>query len=298
MTTTLCKTASALAVALLAAALPAHAATIGNYHVMPMPEAREALAKEAQAAQQTAGQMNYYGGSVFSNVKVASVMWGSNVSSTISKAIPGFSKALVNSTFVDPMSQYDTNLTGINGQPGTNQHIARGTYLGQTVIVPKNTSKTLTDLDIQNELTYQIGAGKLPPNDLNTLYMIYFPASIKIKLDGSTSCVAFGAYHSALYTQMNPANVFYAVEPDCRLGLANITIAASHEFAEAMTDNIPTPGSSPAFPQAWNNSTGYEVADLCSGSGKLSNGTKSWTVTQYYLNTTGACSKTSNYTSP
>ena len=56
-------------------------------------------------------------------------------------------------------------------------------------------------------------------------------------------------------------------------------------------------GSSPAYPQAWNNSTGYEVADLCSTSGKLSAGTKSWTVTQYYLNTTAACSK-GNYTSP
>jgi len=241
--------------------------------------------------------VNYYGGSVFANVKVVSVMWGSGVSSKISKAIPAFSAALVNSTYVDPMSQYDTFLTGINGQPGTNQHIARGSYLGQKVITPLHTAKTLTDLDIQAELTAQIAAGALPANDLNTLYMVYFPASVKIVLQGSTSCVAFGAYHSALYSQPDPANVFYTVEPDCKLGLANITIAASHEFAEAMTDNIPTPGSSPAYPQAWNNSTGYEVGDLCSTNGKLTAGAKSWTVTQYYSNTAGRCS-TGNYTSP
>jgi len=298
MTPTLCRKLISLAVAAVAAtALPVHAEKVGKYHVMPMPEQREALAAQAQAGAATTTEL-YYGGSVFSNVKVVSVMWGSNVSSTISKAIPGFSKALVNSTFVDQMAQYDTvGITGVNGQPGTNQQIKRGTYLGQKVITPKNTNKTLSDTDIQNELLYQISAGALPANDLNTLYMIYFPSSIKITLDGSTSCVGFGAYHEAVYSQVNANNVFYSVEPDCRLGLTNITIAASHEFVEAMTDNIPTPGSNPAYPQAWNTSTGYEVADLCSGSGKLTSGTKSWTVTQYFLNSTHACSK-GNYVSP
>ncbi len=291
--TLLARFAPVLAAALLAAtATPA--ALAGTPHAMPLPEARADLAARAQAA---GGPLNYYGGSVFGNVKVASVMWGTGVSTKISNAIPGFSAALVNSTFVDAMSQYDTFLTGINGQPGTNQHIARGTYLGQTVITPHNTARTLTDVDIQNELLLQIQGGHLPPADLNTLYMIYFPANIRIKLDGSTSCVGFGAYHSSVYAQVNAANVFYTVEPDCKSGLANITIAASHEFVEAMTDNIPTPGSNPAYPQAWNNATGYEAADLCGGSGKLTKGAKSWTVTQYWLNTTGRCS-TGNYTSP
>ena len=298
MKTTFHTLTSALVATLVAAALPAHAAKIGNHHVMPMPDAREALAAKAQdAATAATGQEKYYGGTVFTNVKVVSVMWNKKVSTTISSAIPDFSKALVNSTYIDQMSQYDTNLTAVNGMPGTNQHIGRGTYLGQFVLVPKNTNKTLTDADIQAELNYQIAQGKLPANDLNTLYMIYFPSNIKIKLDGSTSCVAFGAYHEATFSQINPSNVFYSVEPDCGLGLTNITIAASHEFAEAVTDNIPTPGSSPAYPQSWNNTTGYEVADLCSTSGKLSAGSKSWTVTQYYLNTTAACSK-GNYTSP
>jgi hypothetical protein len=284
----------ALAAAALAAALPAHAAKIGSYHVFPMPDQRVALAGLAQAA---GGPELYYGGSVFSNVKVVSVMWSTSVSSTIKNAIPGFSAALVNSTYVDQMSQYDTFLTGVNGQPGTNQHIARGTYLGQKVITPQNTATKLTDAQVQAELQYQISIGALPPADLNTLYMIYFPRKITITLDGSRSCVSFGAYHEAVYSQINAANVFYSVEPDCGLGLSNITVAASHEFAEAMTDNIPTPGSSPAYPQAWNNSTGYEVGDLCSTNGKLTAGTKSWTVTQFWSNTKNACS-TGNYTSP
>jgi len=284
----------AAASALITLAQPAQAGEARR--VMPMPQARAALAAQAQA-QAAGGPVNYYGGPVIGNVKVVSVMWGTGVSSTISKAIPGFSQALVNSSFVDQMSQYDTTGPGINGMPGTQQHIARGSYLGQKVITPKNTAKTLTDADIQTELLYQISSGSLPPHDLNTFYMIYFPSAVKIKLDGSTSCLGFGAYHSAVYSQVNDANVFYSVEPDCRMGLGNITVAASHEFVEAMTDAIPTPGSSPAYPQAWNNSTGYEVGDLCSGSGKLTAGSKSWTVTQYWLNSKAACS-TGNYTSP
>jgi hypothetical protein len=42
---------------------------------------------------------------------------------------------------------------------------------------------------------------------------------------------------------------------------------------------------------------GYEIGDLCSGGGQLTAGSKKYSVTQYFLNTTGACS-TANYTSP
>ena len=73
---------------------------------------------------------------------------------------------------------------------------------------------------------------------------------------------------------------------------------ASHEFAEATTDNIPTPGSVPDFPQAWNDVHGFEVGDLCSGfQGSLTDGVNTFEVTQYYLNSTRACS-TGNYQSP
>ena len=287
---------------LLAAALVATAglaagaaqAQSGAYHLMPMPADREAQAALARAS---SGPVNYYGGSVFSNVRVVSVMWGKKVPKSISSVIPAFSAALVNSSYIDQLSQYSTHLTGINGVPGTDQTIARGTYFGQVVIQPKNTATTLTDAQVQAELQGQIAAGKLPANDLNTLYMVYFPSSITITLDGSTSCQQFGAYHEAVDQTMEAGNLFYAVEPDCGGGIGNITFAASHEFAEATTDNIPTPGSNPVFPQAWNNAQGYEIADLCPKNGTLSAGGKSWTVTQVFLNTTQACSK-GNYTSP
>ena len=85
------------------------------------------------------------------------------------------------------------------------------------------------------------------------------------------------------------------MEPECDSGFDYLTFAASHEFAEATTDNIPTPGSVPDFPQAWNDVHGAEVADLCSGfQGSLTDGVNTYEVTQYYLNSTRACS-TGNY---
>ena len=281
----------ALAAAALALAAPAQAEKVGAYHIMPTPEYQARTGRVPQLP--VAGAMQYFGGSVLGNVKMVSVIWGSKVNPTTVAGIPGFSAAIVDSTYVDQMSQYDTDF-----KHGTRQHIKRGTFLGQTQITPKNTSLSLTNEDVVKELKYQIKGGFLPAHDLNTLYMVYFPANITISLDGIVSCRDFGAYHYAsVDTKMKKSNIFYAVEPDCGFNFDTITFIAGHEFAEAMTDNIPTPGSNPAFPQAWNTSDGYEIADLCGGSGKLVAGAKTYSVSQYYLNTTGKCS-TANYTSP
>jgi hypothetical protein len=278
-------------------ALPAQALVHGAYHIFPTAAYKAKLAK--RGVPPPSGDMNYYGGPVFTSSKVVSVMWGSGVSSTIVSTIPGFSGALVNSTYVDQMVEYNTKgAVAINGHKSTKQKIARGTYLGQIQIAPKNQSTSLSDDDVQAEIRHQIKIGVLPAQDLNNLYMIYFPSNVTITLDGLTSCVDFGAYHFAT-NDVKPSrtNIFYAVEPDCQSGINSITFAASHEFAEATTDNLPTPGSFPDFPQAWNDANGFEVADKCGGSGQLTAGSSHWTVTQYYLNSRHGCS-IGNYSSP
>ena len=277
---------------------PGQAAPAGDgaYHMLQTPEQ---MARTGRVPHRGSGEMEYFGGSVFSKVRVVSVLWGSGVNSQTVADAPGFLGALVNSTFVDQMSIYATDLTGVNGHQGTDQTISRGTFFGQVQIAPKNQALTLTDKAVRKEISYQIRAGKLPANDLNTLYMIYFPQDITIKLGKSASCVAFGAYHEAVSSTVTPDNIFYAVMPDCGGGFGYLTFASSHEFAEATTDNIPTPGSHPKYPQAWNTSDGYEIADLCESvaPGILTGGANSYEVTQVYLNTTGACS-TGSYTSP
>lgn len=290
---------AAVIAAIALSAIPAQAFRHGAYHIMPTPEYAAKL-KSQGIVPPPAEVMNYYGGSVFESVKVVNVIWGPNVNPTIVAAVPGLSAALVQSTYLDQMStNYSTKgVKAINGHKSTKQTISRGSYLGQVQITPKNQGTSLTDEDVQKELKYQIKKGNLPARDLQTLYMIYFPANVSINLDGLQSCVDFGAYHFATNDlSLSKKNVFYAVEPDCHSSINSITFAASHEFAEATTDNVPTPGSFPDFPQAWNDSSGYEIGDVCGGSGTLTSSAGHWTVTQYFLNSTGKCS-TGNYTSP
>jgi len=281
----------------VAAAAPACAGEAGTYHILPTPayEARTGRVPQLPPL----GEVEYFGGTVFSSVEVVSVMWGPGVNQTTVADIPDFSSAIVNSTFVDQLSEYSTvGLDGVGGHKGSNQTIGRGTYYGQVQITPKNQSLNLTDEEVQKEIKHQIKIGALPPQGPNMLYMIYFPSDITITLDGLVSCEDFGAYHYATIAHERPTNIFYTVEPDCNAGFGYITYAASHEFAEATTDNIPTPGDDPAFPQAWNTSDGYEIADLCEGdTGTLTDETASYEVTQVYLDDLASCS-TGNYTSP
>ena len=144
----------------------------------------------------------------------------------------------------------------------------------------------------------QIAAGKLPAANLNTLYMIYFPPGITITLGGGQSCSSFGAYHEAVSSTVTPNNVFYGVMPDCGGGFATITVVSSHEFAEAISDAIPTPGTHPAYPQAWNTANGYEIGDLCEGHDTTLTGAgETYTVQEVFTNSTNACA-TGKFTSP
>ena len=244
-----------------------------------------------------AGSELYYGGPVISTVKVVAVMWGSKVNSGVQSGIGGFFTAVTNSTWFDIMAQYATDLKGVDGHPGTNQTIGRGTFESLVVITPHNTATTLTDKAVQKEINLQITKKVLPAEDVNTLYMVYFPPGVTIKLGSAVSCQSFGAYHEGFKSKKN-GSVFYGVMPDCGYSFPDTTSVSSHELAEATTDAFPTPGSNPAYPQAWNTSNGSEIGDLCEGSnGTLTAGSKSYTVQQIYSNQTAACS-TGNYKSP
>lgn len=281
--------AAGAAISALLLAAPSQAK---NAHVYPVHPVKQPVGS---------GDMLYYGGSVFSNVKVVSVIWNKDVLQTTKDQIPLFSQALVDSTYLDQLKEYKTKgVTAVNGHESTNQTINRGTYIGQFQLKPHNKKTTLTDKMVQKELKRQIAEGNLPPSDADTFYMIYFPANIHINNGGGLSCSAFGAYHFATNGRsISKRNVFYSVEPECNGGIGLLTVAASHEFSEALTDNIPTPGSNPDFPQAWNDVQGFEVGDKCEGrNGTLTSSAGHWTVQQEYLNSLHGCSTKTNYTSP
>ncbi|MDD5302467.1 MAG: hypothetical protein PHS14_05090 [Elusimicrobia bacterium] len=215
------------------------------------------------------GNLQYYGGPVISSAKVYAVFWTDKVAAETKAKIGPFYENILDSGYMDWLGEYDTNLTAVNGRPGTGQHIGRGRFMGAITITPANASKKLTDAMLQTELDAQMAAGTLAAADDDTLYMLYFPSGYSITIESAASCSSFCGYHEGFKSARTGGSVFYGVMPACGFGCGGssawdaIALTSSHECLEAVTDPFPTPGSSPAYPQAWNTAGGDEVADLC-----------------------------------
>jgi hypothetical protein len=235
--------------------------------------------------------LQYYGGPVIEHAKVYVVFWGAAADGGLKAQLAPFYANILDSGYMDWLKEYDTNRVAVDGRKGTNQHIGRGTYGGSFTIQPANTSSSLTDADVQHELDAQIAAGKLPPNDGNTLYMTYFPSGVSIDIPGAGgSCSAFCAYHEGFVSPRTGKPVYYGVMPSCGWGCGSETEVSSHECIEAVTDPFPTPGDSPAYPQAWNDAGGQEIADLCeSTSGSVTGHGITSDVTGLWDDSIGGC---------
>lgn len=237
----------------------------------------------------------YFGGPVISEVKVVPVYWSSRVKPAIQNAMDDFYTSYVNSKHMDWLTEYNTNLTAVDGRAGTNQTIHRGTSIAPILMTPNLTAKQVTDEQVQNEIEKQIDSGVLPKPDSNTLYMIHFPQDMQITIEGMQSCFSFGGYHNGA-KNAKYGDLFYSVLPDCAFALddaaslSSTTFVAAHELIEAVTDAYPTPGSSPAYPQAWNANDGSEIADLCQNGGSTLVGAKaSYNISLEWSNSRGLC---------
>src|SRR6185503_1344318 len=91
-----------MAAAVLASTTPAQAWGSGAYHILPLPHYYERTGRLSPGGGD--GPMLYYGGSVFSAVKVVTIIWGDRVNQQTIDKIPKFSADIVNSTYVDQMA--------------------------------------------------------------------------------------------------------------------------------------------------------------------------------------------------
>ncbi len=104
-----------------------------------------------------------------------------------------------------------------------------------------------TDLNqfMNQQIAAAVTAGTIPAPDGNAVYMFYFPPTTTITGIVGTSCTDYGAYHDNQTYSDGTTTIAYAIVPDCASTSANalnsVTVAASHELAEATTD--PTPSS-------------------------------------------------------
>jgi hypothetical protein len=257
----------------------------GHVHVMKMHNTSlDRSLKVSDSAGPAGAQLKYYGGPVLANVKVYAVYWGSSVQ--FQDHINQFYPAVLDSPYFDWLSEYNT----------PTQQIQRGTFGGSVVDTTAPTGSSITDAAIQAEIAKLIDAGKLPANDGNNLYMMYFPPGKNITgpQGAGSSCVQFCAYHGT-FTH-NGSNAYYGVMPDlggscaggCGAGTQqdNTTEVSSHELIEAVTDGAVGLATQVGAPLAWYDQTNGEIGDICNGTAATVNG---FTVQLEWSNKVGKC---------
>jgi hypothetical protein len=270
---------------------------------------RAALAADASA------HLDYFGGRVVSNIQVVQVLYGTGsylpqVSTSSSPSMATFYQGVLNSPYVDWLTEYNTTT---QSGPRSNQTVGRGSFSTQVTITPSaaNNGQTIDDTNIQNELIAQIQAGHLPPpshdaaGNNNTYYAVFFPHGKVITQDGSQSCVVFCAYHGTVASVPGFGEIYYGVHPDMQAGsgcesgcgsspdpFSNYTTVASHELIETITDPEVGLATVVGPPLAWfdpNNNA--EIGDICVGQQATVVGSDNvtYTVQTEFSNDDGGC---------
>jgi len=176
------------------------------------------------------GQIMNHGGSVLKNPVVVTVTW------------PGDDKADQLEALGDAIGagQYWKDVTseyGVGaGSSGAEHH------LRLTETAPASMSDKQLDAFVAQSLSR--AEAPWPATSGNPVYILYLAKATTLMLSGKSACSqGIGGYHSS--TKVNGSSVAYAIVPRCGNSFERITVAASHELAEAATD--PYPNSRPAY---------------------------------------------------
>jgi hypothetical protein len=228
--------------------------------------------------------VTFHGGALLTNVEVQDVFLGSDWTGKSlqnqAAKLDTFASTMVQGKFADGLT-----LAGYNVFRGTtNAGVVDNIVLDKNLLGNINGFGGTTDSQIRSELQSMITAGTLQSPDSNRLYMVYVEPGVIINdtSNGANSVNNFLGYHSGFVGQ-NAAGgtqtIYYAVmaypgfptggagNSTQQLGFSfnQLTIVASHELAEAMTD----PGVQFAidtgdltFAGWFDDNTGQEVGDI------------------------------------
>jgi hypothetical protein len=200
--------------------------------------------------------LRYGGGPLLSRVELAPLYWGASWLNdsdlaALAKKLNEFFKTFVLGSTLERLREYSTPEfpigLGTCGPPG---------FVTEPEPLPVTSDQEIQDL----LLSYRNGDSDPSPEHSNRLYIVIMPPGIEVVFQAKKSCIEMCGYH----TNIGNA-IFYAVLPypcpgcdGVRAALDALTIRASHEICEAITDPILSTG--------WTTEDGEEVADLCEGS--------------------------------
>jgi len=239
-----------------------------------VPLATPEVAKKTAAVAQSA-QLVYNNGPLIAKAQVFTIFWGSGwQQGTLAGMITevnGFFDYILVSALIDQLAEYNV----------PSYQIQHGKRIGSITLTSPDVSKSVDDSAIQQMIQAQISAGKLPAANSDTLYFVFLPSGVTVTQGGSASCKVFCGYHDAI-----GQDTFYAVMPfpdcsGCSSSLASfdaLTVTASHELCEAITDPVPGDG--------WYDNQNGEIGDICAWQTKK---VGPYTVQKEWSNKAGSC---------
>jgi hypothetical protein len=201
--------------------------------------------------------MTNYGGAILAAPQVITFTFSTTPSAT---ALQSFGQTITQSAwFATVTKDYCTADGGTCIQPGPAGLAVDITAAAASTYVDtlgQGTATGGTDLEqfMNQQISAAVAANTIPAPGANSLYAFYFPPTSTIWMgavnQGAQSCQGFGGYHSSMTYTDGKTPIVYAILPDCPSGdptydLEGVTIAASHEIAEATTD--PNPGGVPTW---------------------------------------------------
>lgn len=185
------------------------------------------------------GQLKHNGGSVLKNPVIVTVTWAGDDKAD---QLEAFGDAVgAGQYWKDVTSEYAVS-AAISGEP----HHVR-------IADPAPASMSDTELATFVNTNVAKAEGGWPvPATGNVVYIVYLPKTTTLMLQGKSACAqGVGGYHDS--TKVNGVSTAYAIVPRCGSQFDRVTLAASHELAEAATD--PYPRSRPAW-------SGFREEDL------------------------------------
>ena len=217
----------------------------------------------------------YNNGPLISAAEVFTVFWGSGwqqgSAANLIPHINAFFDYILTSPLIDQLAEYSA------GQ----YQIGHGKRIGTITLTDPDVSSTVDDSAIQQMIQQQISQRALPASNPNVIYFIFLPSGVTVTQGGSASCKVFCGYHDAI-----ASDIFYAVMPfpDCSGCASNfstvaaLTVTASHELCEAITDPVPGEG--------WYDNQNGEIGDICAWQTKTLG---QYTVQKEWSNKSGRC---------
>ena len=192
--------------------------------------------------------VTYHGGPLLQRVRVATLFWGPSWKTS---RLPAYFNNFFRALFAD--GRFMANLA---------QYSAGGYQIGNggfaaTATDEKTPPARVTDAQIQVEIEARVAAGALPRPEADTLYFVFTPPRVVVvDRNGADSEHDFSGYHD--YATVDEVFAYAVIPYDEQLADGRLmSLPASHELAEAVTDPQPAPST-----LGWYDDQNGEIGDI------------------------------------